>query len=286
MSLKEIKGRIASVSNTRKTTSAMKMVSSVKLRKAQSAVQSTLPYVEQLDGILGRLSVMDESRRVSMLCERAVHRVAIVAISSDSSLCGGFNSNIIRHSRSLYDRCASECEEAPMLFVVGQKITDYYRKSGIEADASFSGLISKRNFSVSAALADKLTELFESQTIDRVIITYTHFKSAGSQTVTDYQLLPVRLPEGLQGNVSTDYILEPSAEELLKTLLPQVIRMRMHTAILDSFCSEQAARVVAMQAATDNADNLIAELTLQYNKLRQQAITNELLDLAGGQIEN
>ena len=286
MSLKEIKARIASVRNTRKTTSAMKMVSSVKLRKAQQAVQSALPYVGQLDRILSGLASMPESGRVSLLCERPVKRVAVVAISSDSSLCGGFNANLIRHSRSLYDRCLAETGSAPMLFVIGQKVTDHYLKSGLEVNDSYRNLVSERKYSDAAAMADELMGLFLNGTVDRVVLTYTHFKSAGSQKIVEEQLLPAGISGDGTSAFTSDYILEPSADGLMKTLLPKVVRMKLYTALLDSFCSEQAARVIAMQAATDNADNLIGELTLQYNKLRQQAITNELLDLAGGQIDN
>lgn len=286
MSLKEIRARISSVSNTRKTTSAMKMVSSVKLRKAQQAVQSALPYVQQLDRILAGLASMPDFQSVPMLRERPVHRVAIVAISSDSSLCGGFNSNIIKHSQNLYDQYKAECDEEPLLFVIGQKVAGYYLKSGIDVDTTAASYMEKREYQDAASLADELMSMFVDNKVDKVIIAYTHFKSAGSQRITDEQLIPLKVPEGREGEINSDYILEPSPEELLTSLLPLVIRMKLYAAILDSFCSEQAARMVAMQAATDNADKLIGELTLQYNKLRQQAITNELLDLAGGQIES
>lgn len=286
MSLKEIKARIASVSNTRKTTSAMKMVSSVKLRKAQQAVQSSLPYVEQLDNILNGLASMPDLRCVPMLCERTVHRVAIIVVSSDSSLCGGFNANIIRHSSGLYYKCRQEYGTDPLLYTIGLKVTEHYRKQGVENNSFYSNILARREYQDAASLADDLMAMFANNTIDKVILCYTHFKTAGTQRIVEEQLLPVSLHGQDDSGLDRDFILEPSADGLLSTLLPQVIRMRLYTALLDSFCSEQAARVIAMQAATDNADNLIGELTLQYNKLRQQAITNELLDLAGGQIEN
>lgn len=286
MSLKEIKLRIASVGNTRKTTSAMKMVSSVKLRKAQQAVQYALPYVDELDRILKSLSGMPVFTEMPLLHERPVSNVAIIAISSDSSLCGGFNSNIIRHTGELYRRYRDELDPQPLLYTVGQKITDSFQKSGIEVNAGYSDLVATRDYRQAAALADDLMEIFLNGRLDRVVLTYTHFKSAGSQAIVDETLLPLTVPESMQDGLGTDFILEPSAEGLLQTLLPKVIRMKLHSAVLDSYCSEQAARVIAMQAATDNADNLLGELRLQYNKLRQQAITNELLDLAGGQIDN
>ncbi len=285
MSLKEIKARIASVGNTRKTTSAMKMVSSVKLRKAQQVVQSALPYVDQLDSILKGLVSMPDIPYLPILHERPVHNVAIVAVSSDSSLCGGFNSNIIRHTSQLYAKYKSECGAEPLLYVVGQKITDFFSKSGIPVNKSYSGILAKRNYNDAATLADELVGLFEQNVIDKAVIAYTHFKSAGSQVITDFQLFPIEVTPDEEGETVSDFILEPTAGDLLSSLLPRVIRMRLYSAMTDSFCSEQAARMIAMQTATDNADTLLGELTLQYNKLRQQAITNELLDLAGGQIE-
>lgn len=286
MSLKEIKARIASVSNTRKTTSAMKMVSSVKLRKAQQAVQYALPYVDQLDGILCRLASMPDFQSVPMLTERPVNRVAIVAISSDSSLCGGFNANLIRHAQSLYDRYCRETGSEPMLYTIGQKVSDYFRKRGTDVELKWSDALVRRDYEDAASLADELMGRYGNNEVDRVIVVCTHFKSAGSQKIVDLQLLPLPVPETDGTSLPTDYILEPSAELLLESLLPRVIRMKMYASELDSFCSEQAARMVAMQAATDNADNLLAELKLQYNKMRQQAITSELLDLAGGQTDN
>lgn len=285
MSLKEIKVRIASVGNTRKTTSAMKMVSSVKLRKAQQAVQNAHPYVAELDRILSGLVGMPDFAEMPLMHERPVSNVAIIAISSDSSLCGGFNSNIIRHAGELYRRYRDGMDPQPLFYTIGQKITESFQKSGIEVNAGYSDLVATRDYHQAADLADDLMEIFLNGKLDRVVLTYTHFKSPGSQVIVDETLLPLSVPEDTGNGSGTDYILEPSAEGLLQTLLPKVIRMKLYSAVLDSYCSEQAARVIAMQAATDNADNLLGELRLQYNKLRQQAITNELLDLAGGQID-
>ena len=281
MSLKEIKTRIQSVSNTRKTTSAMKMVSSVKLRKAQQNIQFAVPYVNQLDAILKRLSSDPEARKVSpLVVERDVKEVAMVCFSSDSSLCGGFNGNIIRHSRALYNELYN-IDQTPLVYTVGQKITDAFRKEGLTINTGYAGMMQSRSYEQAASLADDLMDMYLNGHLDKVVLTYTHFKSAGSQQIVDEVLLPVTVPAG-ESEQESDYILEPSAAELMKVLLPKVIRMKVYCAMLDSFASEQAARVIAVQAATENADNLIGELTLQYNKLRQQAITNEILDLAGG----
>ena len=280
MSLKEIKIRIASVSNTRKTTSAMKMVSSVKLRKAQQGIQFAVPYVEQLDHILKHLSTVPAARKVSpLVVEREVKEVAMVCFSSDSSLCGGFNGNIIKHSRALYNELY-QIDKTPLVYTVGQKITDAFRKEGLSINTGYADLMQSRSYEQAASLADDLMDMYVNGHLDKVILTYTHFKSAGSQHIVDEVLLPVSVPAGEAKE--SDYILESSAEELMKVLLPKVVRTKVYCAMLDSFASEQAARVIAMQAATENADKLIGELTLQYNKLRQQAITSEILDLAAG----
>ena len=280
MSLKEIKIRIASVTNTRKTTSAMKMVSSVKLRKAQQSIQYAVPYVEQLDHILKHLSGMPAVQKVSpLVVEREVKEMAVVCFSSDSSLCGGFNGNIIRHSRALYNKLY-KIDRTPLVYTVGQKITDAFRKEGLTINTGYANMMQNRSYEEAASLADDLMDMYLNGHLDKVILTYTHFKSAGSQHIVDEVLLPVSVPAGEAEE--NDYILEPSAEELMKVLLPKVIRTKVYCAMLDSYASEQAARVIAMQAATENADKLIGELTLQYNKLRQQAITSEILDLAAG----
>lgn len=283
MSLKEIKARIASVRNTRKITSAMKMVSSVKLRKAQQAAMSAVPYVEQLDNIMVHLmqtpSVCDN---VLLTGHDSVKSAAIVAFSSDSSLCGGFNSNIIKASLKTADALSREGLDITV-YTVGQKVTDAFAKTSYRVCTDYKDLIEKREYSTAAKLCDTLVGMYQEGTTDKVILVYTHFKSAGSQQIVNETLLPIPAKTSTEESVmGTDFILEPSADELMETLLPKVLRMKVHTAVLDSYASEQAARVMAMQMATDNADKLAGELTMQYNKQRQQAITNELLDLAGG----
>jgi len=281
MALKEIKTRIASVGNTRKTTSAMKMVSSVKLRKAQQAIQYALPYSEMLDRILQRLSTVPSVQSASELVQqREVSRVAVVGFSSDSSLCGGFNANIIRYTKGVVQELKKQTAGEPLLYTVGMKITDSLTKEGLKPNTGYSGILAKRIYADAEKMADELMDLYLNHKIDKVVLAYTHFVSPGCQRITQETLLPVSIPVSQQ-NQELDYILEPSAGELLSELLPKSVRMKLFTVMLDSFTSEQAARVIAMQAATENADTLIGELTLLYNKLRQQAITNELLDLAG-----
>lgn len=279
MSLKEIKSRIASVTNTRKTTQAMKMVSSVKLRKAQQSIQQTMPYVEQLDHIMSRLAAMPECRAASpLVVEREVKNVAMICFSSDTSLCGGFNAAIIRHSRQLAAEL-SLIDDRPHIYTIGQKITEAFQKEGLEINTGYSNMMESRSYEEAASLADDLMDMFLNGHLDRVVLTYTHFKSPGSQQIMDEVLLPITVPS-ITHSYDMDYILEPSARNIMTALLPKVVRLKVCRAVLDSYASEQAARVIAMQAATENAENLISELTLQYNKLRQQAITNEILDLA------
>lgn len=279
MSLKEIKSRIASVTNTRKTTQAMKMVSSVKLRKAQQSIQQTMPYVEQLDHIMSRLAAMSECRAASpLVVEREVKNVAMICFSSDTSLCGGFNAAIIRHSRQLAAEL-SLIDDRPHIYTIGQKITEAFQKEGLEINTGYSNMMESRSYEEAASLADDLMDMFLNGHLDRVVLTYTHFKSPGSQQIMDEVLLPITVPS-ITHSYDMDYILEPSARDIMTALLPKVVRLKVCRAVLDSYASEQAARVIAMQAATENAENLISELTLQYNKLRQQAITNEILDLA------
>lgn len=283
MSLKEIKARIASVKNTRKITSAMKMVSSVKLRKAQQSAMSAVPYVEQLDHIMMHLmqtpSVCDN---VLLKGHDSVKTAAVVAFSSDTSLCGGFNSNIIKASLKAVDALSKEGIDVTV-YTIGHKVTDAFAKTSFKRCTDYKNLIEGREYSAAAGLCDSLVAQYLEGKIDKVVLVYTHFKSAGSQQIVKETLLPIPVDAAnVDSSMGTDYILEPSAQELMDTLLPKVLRMKVHTAVLDSYASEQAARVMAMQMATDNADKLAGELTMQYNKQRQQAITNELLDLAGG----
>ncbi|GHT58723.1 ATP synthase gamma chain [Bacteroidia bacterium] len=284
-SLKEIKGRIASVDSTRKITSAMKMVSSAKLRKAQSHVEQFLPYQKQLMDILGRYLSTDIEDFSSPLAEnREVKRVAIVAVSSNSSFCGAFNSNVIRllgETIRKYHALKYEIEVYP----IGKKVEEAVKKGivSVEQKGSYISLMDKPNYEGARDIADVLVADFLSKKIDKVELIYNHFKSMGVQIPTDDPFLPIILPKnGTQTTTATDYIVEPDRKTLLDTLLPKSLRAKIFAVLLDSAAAEQAARTVAMQIATDNANDLIDELTLQYNKQRQQAITSELLDILGG----
>ena len=288
-SLKEVKGRIATVNNTRKITSAMKMVASAKLHKAQGAITNMLPYERSLHRLFTNfLSGGDVQSYYTVA--REVKRIALVVFSSNSSLCGGFNANVIKHTTQWLDEHQSLGKEQILVYPVGKKVADALVKQGYAVQGDFQHMADKPSFAEASALAQQLMDMFEKGEVDRVELLYNHFKSTASQILTHEVYLPLQIcppddrrEEGArERKEETDYILEPSREELLATLLPKVLRMKLYTVLLDSNASEHAARTMAMQIATDNADDLLQELTLMYNKTRQQAITNELLDIVGG----
>lgn len=308
MSLKEIKTRIQSVQNTRKITSAMKMVASAKLHHAQEAISSMLPYQTMLYGILSRFLAEGESLQTEYQKEREVRNVALIVFSSNSSLCGAFNSNMMRHFSDVvkhYEQTVGH--DHIIVYPVGRKIADYVRKSGYEPQGDFSQLADKPDYTQVQALADELMEMFRKGKVDRVELLYNHFKNTATQIYMNEPLLPLDVESCLSDNsllkkpaigeadttlqnseqadssdIKSNYIIEPSVEELLSSLLPKVVRLKLFTSLLDSNASEHGARTMAMQIATDNADDLLNELSILYNKTRQQAITSELLDIIGG----
>ena len=292
--LKEIKGRIGSVKSTLKITSAMKLVSSAKLRKAQVAIEAMRPYEEALQGILATLEipgqagndvwgepVMPDSDRASS--DRASRPTALVAIASNSSLCGGFNANIIAKVRS-------ERKPGDVIYSLGRKMADAMRRDGYPTPEDLNDLVEHPAYGPAAALVEKLAHEVEEGKYSRVLLVYTHFVSTARQVPVAEVLLGGDTPTDVvipsEASVSPDDVLiEPGKKELLASLRPKTLKLKLYAALLDSVAAEHAARTVAMQTATDNAENLLSELTLQYNKGRQQKITAEILDLAGGQTE-
>jgi F-type H+-transporting ATPase subunit gamma len=242
------------------------------------------PYAEALHRVMEASLTADYSDALSS--ERPAGKVAIVAFASDSSLCGAFNSNVLRELLRVVEGYRRSPESVKILvYTVGRKVYDAIRKTDIAVTGNFEDLAGKPGYDVIADFAESLIRQFENREIDRVELIYHHFKSAGSQVLLREQLLPVALHKTDGGN-STDYIFEPSYEGLLNALIPKSVKLQLYTALLDSNASEHAARMIAMQTATDNADDLVGELTVEYNKSRQQAITNELLDIAGGHAGN
>jgi F-type H+-transporting ATPase subunit gamma len=284
-SLKEIKGRIASVKSTQKITSAMKMVASAKLRKAQYQIERFLPYESRLTYILNSFISSSDDGFTSPLAEtREVKRLAIVVLSSNSSLCGAFNSNSIKLLLDTLNKYRSLNVEIE-IYPIGKKVEEMIRKSvfPVQIKGSYISLMDKPNFEGAREIADLLISDFLSKKIDRVELIYNHFKSTAIQIPINEPFLPVLFSNTTdQPPIPTDYILEPDKNTLLETLIPKSLRSKIYAILLDSAAAEQAARTVAMQIATDNANDILDELTIQYNKQRQQAITSELLDIVGG----
>ena len=295
-SLKEVKNRINSVNSTRKITSAMKMVASAKLHSAQKSIESMRPYESRLGRMMSTfVSTIDGDISSPYAVDRPVQRVALVVFTSNSSLCGGFNSNVVREMKRVVENYKENGVEVVDVYAFGKKGLEAVRKSGLSYQKGTEGsqLLDHPAYAPAAEIAQELMDRFAAGEIDRVEIIYYHFKSAGSQILTREQFLPVRLDAGIENGIAAeseggflnDYIVEPSKEELIVKLIPKSLHLKLYTALLDSLASEHAARVIAMQVATDNADELLHDLTLQYNKTRQQAITAELLDIVGGSMQ-
>ena len=296
-SLKEVKTRINSVKSTRKITSAMKMVASAKLHKAQGAIENMLPYQKKLNKILTNFLSADLPIESPYVQEREVKRVAIVVFSSNTSLCGAFNANVIKMMMQTIGEFRTLGQDNILIFPVGKKVDEAAKRMGFKPQEVSSTLSDKPTYQEAAELAHRLMDLYVAGEVDRVEIIYHHFKSMGVQILLRETYLPINLTnvvseedreneEEVQENeIANDYIIEPNAEELIASLIPTVLSQKIFTAAVDSTASEHAARTLAMQVATDNANELIQDLTKQYNKSRQQAITNELLDIVGGSMK-
>ena len=296
-SLKEVKTRINSVKSTRKITSAMKMVASAKLHKAQGAIENMLPYERKLNKILTNFLSADLPVESPYIKAREVKRVAIVAFSSNTSLCGAFNANVIKMLLQTVGEFRTLGQDNILIFPVGKKVDEAVKRLGFEPQETSPTLSDKPSYQEASELAHRLMEMYVSGEIDRVELIYHHFKSMGVQILLRETYLPIDLTrvvdeeekqkeEEVQGGeIANDYIIEPSAEELIANLIPTVLSQKLFTAAVDSNASEHAGRTLAMQVATDNANELIQDLTKQYNKSRQQAITNELLDIVGGSMQ-
>lgn len=285
-SLKEVKGRIASVNSTRKITSAMKMVASAKLHHAQNSIVNMLPYEKKLHAMLTAFLSNEADIRSPYMQVRPVKRVAIVAFSSNSSLCGAYNANVARQLNLMVEGYESAIgKENVLVYAVGKKISHAAKKEGLNVEREYLEMADKPSYKETFELAQNLMKMYVNNEIDKVEILYHHFKNTASQILTRENYLPVEFQpaeEPTEHQWALDYIFEPSKADLLATLVPQVLGLRMYTALLDSNASEHAARTMAMQIATDNANDIIQDLTVLYNKSRQQAITNELLDIIGG----
>lgn len=278
--LKEIKARIASVRSTLKITSAMKMVASAKLHRVQGQAQAAAEYERGLSQIAAALTAASGAKAVSplLLPHDKRGRAVVVAFSSDGSLCGSFNANAVKALAQQVERLRAEGFDRVTVIPVGGKIAQAAAEAGYDTDGRFRTLVSNPACEGAVALADVLMAEYAAGEADRVVLVYNHFRSMGRQTPVQEMFLPLPAGEERPGRVS-EYICEPGAETLLAALLPQTLRARLHAVLLDSITAEQAARTVAMQTASDNASELLDDLSLTYNKRRQQAITDELADI-------
>ena len=284
--LKETKARIASVRSTLKITSAMKLVASAKLRKAQQAAENCGEYERELASILDAISVAGGALKAPVLPEDAPQpKVALVALSSNSSLCGGFNNNVIKKAREVIAEIGAESVE---LYAIGRKIADALAKTGLKSVRDYTELSAHPSYAEAASLADELVDGYISGRFSKVILVWNHFLSTSSQKPFVETYLPFERKESEGASVEellAQYLVEPDLKALYSELLPKTLRLRIYSLLLDSAAAEHAARTVAMQTATDNGNEILEELTIEYNKGRQAKITAEILDLAGGQQE-
>lgn len=277
--LKEIRNRIASVSSTMQITSAMKMVSAAKLKKAQDAITAMRPYADKLTELLQNLSASLDADSGSRYSDtREVRKVLLVAVTSNRGLCGAFNTNIIKHGLVLSKEQYAGKEVH--FLAIGKKANDMLGKR-CRIISNQSGVFDDLTFDNVAAIAEMLMELFASGAYDRIDIIYNKFKNAATQLVMTEQFLPIAPIVGEKPS-TTDYIFEPSKSEIVEQLIPKMLKTQLYKAIRDSFASEHGARMTAMHKATDNAKDMRDQLKLTYNKARQAAITNEILEIVGG----
>lgn len=286
-SLKEVRSRIVSVNSTKQITAAMKMVSAAKLRRAQDAIIRMRPYAEKLRTILGNVSASLDSNEGVYSTPREVKRVLLVAIVSNRGLAGAFNTQVYRSIR----RMAAEHEAAGRtvhVLPVGKKALDTYRRTKYfnpELPTDLARLYDGLNFDKAAPVAELVMGLFANGTYDQVTLVYNKFKNAAVQVITEEQFLPVLHAAPADGKVAAskvDHIMEPDRATIVQEIIPKSLKIQFYKALLDSFAAEHGARMTAMHKATDNADALLKDLKLTYNKARQAAITNEILEIVGG----
>ncbi len=284
-SLREIKERIASVRSTRKITSAMKMVAAAKLHRTQRAIGALVPYSDELQKITSHLVGNEKDNTIALATPRTIERVTLVGFASNGTLCGAYNGNVVRRTTKAAREW--ECEGCKVdIVAVGEQLAKGLHREGFGCEEGHEGLGDKPTYEVACDMAQRLMSEYLAGDVDRVEIVYHKFLSAGTQRLVCEQLLPIEVEHSEGGDTHpTEYILEPNREQLIAEIVPRQITLKLYSAALSASASEHAARMIAMQAATDNADKLIGELALEYNKQRQQAITTELLDIMGGQNE-
>ena len=278
--LKEIRSRISSVGSTMQITSAMKMVSAAKLKRAQDAVTQMRPYSNKLTELLVNLSSTLDSSEGGVYSEnRDPKKILLVTITSNRGLCGGFNANIIKKAKYLMEADYKNIETD--VLSIGKKSTEHFEKNGYNVISSHDGLYSDLTFENTSEIAQIIMDSFTNKDYDKIILLYNQFKNAATQIVMNEQFLPIKTNEETETKVG-DYIFEPNQKDIVDQLIPKSLKTQLFKAVLDSHASEHGARMTAMHKATDNAGEIKKELTLQYNKARQAAITGEILEIVGG----
>ncbi len=281
--LKEIRNRIASVGSTMQITSAMKMVSAAKLKRAQDAVTQMRPYTGKLKEILENLSATLDLSENAFSEQREVKNVLIVGITSNRGLCGGFNNNIIKRVGALIQEDYKDANVH--VLSIGKKIRDVYKRTEYnysnEHIEKMEDVYTDLRFEVVAQLAEEIIQQFSNKSFDKIVLVYNRFVNAATQSIETEQFLPI-VPTATEGENTSDYLFEPSKMEIVEDLIPKSLKLQLFKAIRDSFAAEHGARMTAMHKATDNANELQKSLKLSYNKARQAAITNEILEIVGG----
>ena len=288
--LKEVRSRIASVNNTQQITSAMKMVSASKLRKGQNALLKMRPYDEKLQSIMQHIS-SDSSVRSAYAEKREKNKVLLVVIASNRGLCGAFNANVIEKAEDVIAKNFSEQKNNNTLYIyaVGKKVIQYFDQSNYQVIDNDEDMIEKPSFEAVKNTAEKLMQNFVDGEYDHIEFVYNRFKNAATQVLTSETFLPVVAEENNEDGdeegstqIETEYIYEPDKEELIKELVPKILKLQFYKVFLESHAAEHGARMTAMHQATENAKDLLRELRLSYNKARQAAITNEIMEITSG----
>jgi len=284
--LKEIRSRITSVNSTKQITSAMKMVSAAKLKRAQDAIVQMRPYAEKLKEILGNLSASLDVSENKYGAPREVKNVLIVVITSNRGLCGGFNNNVIKRANLLI---ANEYKDQNVAVLsIGKKASEFYKHTTYNIKASdfpkhLNEVYDNLSFANVSKIAENLMRHYVDKSIDKVVLVYNKFKNAAVQELVAEQFLPIAAnPNAAESKTNNEYIFEPSKEEIVEDLIPKSLKIQFFKALLDSYASEHGARMTAMHKATDNANDMVKELKIVYNKARQAAITNEILEIVAG----
>ncbi len=280
--LLDIRRRIRSVKNTQQITRAMKMVAAARLRRSQERVLNARPYANQTLALLASVAARTEQRAHPLLARRPVEKVLLVLVTADRGLCGAFNANLIRAAQTHLAEVAAETLQHSSLIVVGRKGRDYFRRRPLTILAEHINLFGRLEFSHAQAIAREIIELYTQQSVDAVDFLYNEFKSVLTQRLTIERYLPIKPIKPAEGEALIDYIYEQPAEEIFGALLPRYVEIEVYRALLESQAAEFAARMTAMDAATSNAAEMIDQLTLHLNRVRQAAITKEIIEVVSG----